>query len=188
MQILNYIRPNNNINLPTYSIFFEDIIDIEELCCKLEEQERYETESILSYKRYIKSPYNRLDKTALLEPDDSGVGQDYRRIAFSIETAINLPPQYLSTTSSDLQFNSATSPNINRNTLFPNIAPTPFAWSISNTTQHGNLRICFLQKADIMQNIDIIDQGLVDFEFDAIELYILLYNSDARHRGIPGCL
>lgn len=126
-QMLGCVGPNNDVDLPTHSVFPEDVMGMEELCRKLEEQERYETGSTLSYERDTKSPCNRLDETALLEPDDSGVGQDCRGIAFGTETAMNLPPQYLSTTSGDLEFDGAASPNMNGNAPFPDIAHTPFA-------------------------------------------------------------
>ncbi|KAH8667262.1 hypothetical protein BGZ61DRAFT_483947 [Ilyonectria robusta] len=186
-QMLGCVGPNNDVDLPTHSVFPEDAMGMEGLCRELEEQERYETGSTLSHERGTKSPCNGLDETALREPDDSGVGQDSCGIAFATETAMDLPPQYFSTTSDDLKFDSAASPNMNWNAPFPDIAPKPFAWSIPDT-KHGDLRMGYLQKADTMQNMDTIDQGLVNFGVDAMELHILSYSSEARHRGIPGCL
>lgn len=183
-QMLGCIRPNRDVDLPVHSVFPEDMTGMEELCSVLEEQERYEAASTPSHARDTESLCNRLDETVLLELDDSGIEQDYCGIDFGTESAMNLPRQNLSTTSDDLEFGGTASADMDGNAPFPNTDHSPFTWSMPDT-QHSDLTMYFLQKAGSLQSMDILDQGLVEYEFDAMEPHILSYNSEARHGGTP---
>lgn len=157
---------------------------MEELCRELEEQERYEAASTPSHARDKESLYNRLDETSLLEPDDSGIEQGYCGIDSGTESAMNLPLRNLSTASDDLEFDGTASAEMNGNAPFPDIALSPFTWSMPDT-QRSDLIMCFLQKAGALQSMDALDQGLVEYEFDGMEPHILSYNLEARHGGTP---
>ncbi|KAH6973968.1 hypothetical protein EDB80DRAFT_742326 [Ilyonectria destructans] len=183
-QMLGCIRPNSDVDLPVHSVFPEDVTGMEELCRELEEQERYESASTPSHARDTKSPCNRLDETVLLEPDDLGIEQGYCGIDFGIESAMKLLRQQLSTTSDNLEFDGTASADMNGNAPFPDTAHSPFTWSMPDT-QRSDLTMCFLQKAGTLQSMDVLDQGLVEYEFDAMEPHILSYNSEARHGGTP---
>ncbi|KAL6414054.1 Fluconazole resistance protein 1 [Ilyonectria robusta] len=180
--MLGCVRPNSDFDLPVHSVFPEDVTGMEELCRELEEQERYEAASTPSHARDKESLCNRVDETALLELDDSGIEQGYCGIDFGTESAMNLPRQNLSTASDDLGFDGTASADMNGNTPFPDTALSPFTWSMPDT-QRSDLTMCFLQKAGTLQSMDVLNQGLVEYEFDAMEPNILSYNSEARHGG-----
>ncbi|KAL5603870.1 hypothetical protein FOVSG1_006620 [Fusarium oxysporum f. sp. vasinfectum] len=181
-QILGCVPPNSNVDLQVQSAFPEDVTSMEKLYRELEEHESSEAASTPSHARDKELVCNRVDETAVSEPHDSDIKQGYCGTDFGTESAMNLPLQNLSTASDDLEFDGVASADMYGNALFLDTALSPFTWSNHNA-QRSDLTMCFLQKVGAMQSIDILHQGLVGYEFNAMEPHILSDNSETGYRG-----
>lgn len=170
-QKLGCIRPNSDIDLPVHSVFPEDEQDMADLARQLEEQQK-EHEPLKEIKDTDSSVYNRTDRASSSELDHSDFEQDYRKAAFGNNT-MTLSPQSFSA-GSDFEFGPPP-PEMNTAAMFPSQSPSipnfP-AWTMAKT-QPNDLTMHFLQQTGGMQNMDLLNQGLVESEFGTIKPHVL---------------
>ncbi|KAF7553993.1 hypothetical protein G7Z17_g3237 [Cylindrodendrum hubeiense] len=171
-QKLGCIRPNSDIDLPVHSVFPEDEAGMAELARQLEDQQK-DQEPLKEIKDTDSSVYNRTERASSSEIDHSDFEQDYRKAAFGNNNAMTLSPQSF-TGSHDFDF-AAPPPEMDPTTLFPSQSPSipnfP-AWTM-NKAQPNDLTMQFLQQAGVMQNMDLLNQGLVESEFGTIKPHVL---------------
>lgn len=173
-QKLGCIRPNSDIDLPVHSVFPEDEADMAELARQLEDQQKEQKpqqEEVV--KDTDSSVYNRTERASSSEVDHSDF-EDYRKAAFGNGgNAMTLSPQSF-TGSHDFDF-AAPPPEMDATALFPSQSPSIAnfpAWSM-NKPQPNDLTMQFLQQAGVMQNMDMLNQGLVESEFGTIKPHVL---------------
>ncbi|KAH6894089.1 hypothetical protein B0T10DRAFT_398473 [Thelonectria olida] len=173
-QKLGCIRPNSDIDLPVHSVFPEDEADMAELARQLEDQQKEQKPQQLEevVKDTDSSVYNRTERASSSEIDHSDF-EDYRKAAFGQgSNAMTLSPQSF-TGSHDFDF-AAPPPEMDATALFPSQSPSipnfP-AWTM-NKPQPNDLTMQFLQ-AGVMQNMDMLNQGLVESEFGTIKPHVL---------------
>jgi hypothetical protein len=173
-QKLGCIRPNSDIDLPVHSVFPEDEADMAELARQLEDQQKEQKPQMQEevVKDTDSSVYNRTERASSSEIDHSDF-EDYRKAAFGNgSNAMTLSPQSF-TGSHDFDF-AAPPPEMDATALFPSQSPSipnfP-AWTM-NKPQPNDLTLQFLQ-AGVMQNMDMLNQGLVESEFGTIKPHVL---------------
>lgn len=169
-QKLGCIRPNSDIDLPVHSVFPEDEQDMADLARQLEEQQR-EQEPHKEVKDTDSSACNRTDRASSSEIDHSDFEQDYRKAAFG-NNMMTLSPQSF-TTNSDFEF-APPPPELNA-AMFPSpspVMPNFSTWSMTKA-QPNDLTMQYIQTASAMQNMDLLNQGLVESEFGTIKPHVL---------------
>lgn len=167
-QKLGCIRPNSDIDLPVHSVFPEDEAGMAELAHQLEEQQK-ETEP---HNNDSASTYNRTDRASSSELDHSDFEQDYRRAVFGGGNGMTLSPQSF-TTSNDFDFSPASGEmeTNNNGVMFPSHSPAGQAWSQPPPLQ--GLSMDFIRQASALQNMDMLNQGLLEAEFGTIKPHVL---------------
>lgn len=176
-QKLGCIRPNSDIDLPVHSVFPEDEGDMAELARQLEDQQKEQEPVVQKETKDTDSAvaYPRTERASSSEVDHSDFEQDYRKAAFGSHNTngMTLSPQSF-TSSHDFDF-SAPPPEMDAAALFPAQSPSipnfP-AWTM-NKPQSNDLTMQFLQQASVMQNMDLLNQGLVESEFGTIKPHVL---------------
>lgn len=173
-QKLGCIRPNSDIDLPVHSVFPEDEAGMTELARQLEEQQSKECQDSQDCHKEIKDEFQRNDRASSSEFDHSDF-EDYRKAAFgSSSTGITLSPQSFAG-SNDFDF-SPTIPDMDPSVMFTSQAhsmPSYAAWSMPKT-QPNVLPMQFLQHPPgALQNMNMMDQGIVNSEFGSIKPDIL---------------
>lgn len=171
-QKLGCIRPNNDIDLPVHSVFPEDEAGMAELARQLEEQRR-EQEPQKEAKDADSSVYNRTERASSSKLDHSDFEHGYRKLSFESDNALTLSPQSF-TSSNDFKFAPLPS-DIDATTLFPSQSPSipnfP-AWAM-NKPQTNDPTMQFLQQTSVVQNMDLLNQGLVESDFGTMKPYVL---------------
>ncbi|KAI5464503.1 hypothetical protein BGZ63DRAFT_351677 [Mariannaea sp. PMI_226] len=172
-QKLGCIRPNSDIDLPVHSVFPEDEADMAELARQLEDQQKEQKpqqEEVA--KDTDSSVYNRTERASSSEIDHSDF-EDYRKAAFgNAGNAMTLSPQSF-TGSHDFDF-AAPPPEMDAAAMFPSQSPSMAnfpTWTM-NKPQPNDLTMQFLQSG-VMQNMDMLNQGLIESEFGTIKPHVL---------------
>jgi hypothetical protein len=178
-QKLGCIRPNSDIDLPVHSVFPEDEAGMTELARQLEEQQQKEEDS--PQKEVKKESYSQSDRASSSDLESSDFEPDYRRAAFGSHNqnnnAITLSPQSF-TTNQDFEYN-ATPTEVDTNAMFPSQSPSipnfATAWPTNSLPQANpnDLAMHFLQQSGSLQNMDMLNQGLLESEFGTIKPHVL---------------
>jgi hypothetical protein len=171
-QKLGCIRPNSDIDLPVHSVFPEDEAGMAELARQLEEQQQKEGDSA----DIKKESYSHSERASSSELDSSDFETDYRKAAFgnNNNNTITLSPQSF-TTNQDFEYNT-TPTDVDPSTMFPAQSPsvpTFPSWPTTSLQQSNTLPMHFLQQPNALQNIDMLNQGLMESEFGTIKPHVL---------------
>lgn len=172
-QKLGCIRPNSDIDLPVHSVFPEDEAGMVELARQLEEQQK---EGDSPQKEIKKESYCQSERASSSELESSDFEHDYRKAAFGSNNAITLSPQSF-TTNQDFEYTS-TPTDVDPNVMFPSQSPSIPAfptWPSTSLSQANpnDLTMHFLQQPSSLQNIDMLNQGLLESEFGTIKPHVL---------------
>ncbi|KAH6883530.1 hypothetical protein B0T10DRAFT_540127 [Thelonectria olida] len=158
-QKLGCIRPNSDIDLPVHSAFHE--AGMAELAWKLEDQQK-ENEHQNVAKDADSSVCNRTEQAL-----SSGLdGSD-----FEYDNEMTLPSQSFTDSTSDYGF-APPPPEIDAVAMLSSQSPsmTNFpAWSMAIKPQPSDLTMQFLQQPGVLNNTDLVYQGLVESEFDTVK-------------------
>lgn len=182
-QKLGAIRPNSDIDLPVHTVFPEDEAGMAELARQLEEQQK-DTDGLPAES----FAYSRNERASSSELDHSDFEHDYRRAVFGgPNNAVTLSPQSF-TASTEFEFGPAppSATEMDSVAMFPTQSPTipnyP-AWSPPppQQQQHHQQQLqqqnsdmtMFLQQNNSLQNMDMLNQGLLESEFGTIKPHIL---------------
>jgi len=171
-QKLGCIRPNSDIDLPVHSVFPEDEAGMTELARQLEEQQSKDADSHKDVKDTDSSSYQRNDRASSSELDHSDF-EDYRKAAFGSGTTMTLSPQSFAG-SNDFDF-SPTVPEMDPSVMFASqthSVPNFSTWSIPKSQTSG-LAMQFMQQAEALQSMNMMNQGMVDADFGTIKPDIL---------------
>lgn len=166
-QKLGCIRPNSDIDLPVHSVFREDEAGMGELARQLEEQQSHEHDDV---------------KDSSSELDHSGLEQDYRKMAFGNQNTLSLSPQSFAS-GSDFEF-STTPVDADPSAMFtsqssslPNFGTT--SWPMHNKTQANPMGMQFTQQPSSLQNLAMLNQGMLDNDYGTIKPdYLSRHNPD----------
>ncbi|KAK9443123.1 uncharacterized protein G6M90_00g091780 [Metarhizium brunneum] len=172
-QKLGCIRPNSDIDLPVHSVFPEDEAGMAELARQLEEQQNKDGDSQKDLKDTDSSSYQRNDRASSSELDHSDF-EDYRKAAFGSGNAMTLSPQSFAG-SNDFDF-SPTVPEMDPSVMFASqnqSMPNFSTWSMPKSQNSGLAMQHFLQQADALQSMNMMNQPMVDPEFGTIKPDIL---------------
>jgi hypothetical protein len=167
-QKLGCIRPNSDIDLPVHSVFPEDEAGMTELARQLEEQQSKDADSHKDVKDTDSSSYQRNDRASSSELDHSDF-EDYRKAAFGSGTTMTLSPQSFAG-SNDFDF-SPTVPEMDPSVMFASqthSVPNFSTWSIPKSQTSG-LAMQFMQQAEALQSMNMMNQGMVDADFGTIK-------------------
>ncbi|KID89524.1 C6 transcription factor [Metarhizium guizhouense ARSEF 977] len=172
-QKLGCIRPNSDIDLPVHSVFPEDEAGMAELARQLEEQQNKDGDSQKDLKDTDSPSYQRNDRASSSELDHSDF-EDYRKAAFGSGNAMTLSPQSFAG-SNDFDF-SPTVPEMDPSVMFASQSqsmPNFSTWSMPKSQNSGLAMQHFLQQADALQSMNMMNQTMVDPEFGTIKPDIL---------------
>ncbi|KAJ4177245.1 Fluconazole resistance protein 1 [Fusarium falciforme] len=169
-QKLGCIRPNSDIDLPVHSVFPEDEADMAELARQLEVQQKEQGPQQETTKNTDSSVYNRTDSASSSELDHSDLRTDDRKATYgSSSNALNLSPQSCAG-NHNCDFNPSP-PNIDAAALYP--VQTPSIPNLPAGTmskpQLNDETSQSLRQAWVMQNKDMLNQGLLKSEFGTIK-------------------
>jgi hypothetical protein len=171
-QKLGCIRPNSDIDLPVHSVFPEDEAGMGELARQLEEQQPHEQDDIKDTRDAESANYARADRASSSELDHSDLEQDYRKIAFGNQNALSLSPQSFAS-GSDFEFSTtpvdadASAMFTSQSSSLPNFATT--SWPMHSKTQANPMGMQFTQQPSSLQNLAMLNQGMLDSDFGTIK-------------------
>ena len=188
-QKLGCIRPNSDIDLPVHSVFPEDEAGMIELARQLEEQQQHQKETM----KDSDSSYGyggRNERASSSDLDHSDFEHDYRRAVFgggngsgSGSNGMTLSPQSF-TTSNDFDFSPSTAGEMEstQQAIFASQSPAQpayQAWAHPHApSQPSHMSMQFLQQpggaaAQMQNNMDMLNQGLLESEFGTIKPHVL---------------
>ncbi|RYC78446.1 hypothetical protein BFJ63_vAg18679 [Fusarium oxysporum f. sp. narcissi] len=170
-QKLGCIHPNKEIDPSEYSVLPEDEVGMNEFAQQLKDQQ-------IGHKPWKKpmedensSMWNRTERASPSKLYHSNVEHDYQEAAFSNINTIALSPQNF-ISSAGFNFPSLP-PEVDSSTLLQSPAMSNFAaWPIGKPQPTG-----LQQRNDMMANMNLLNQGHVEFEVDTIEPDVLLHTS-----------
>lgn len=181
-QKLGCIRPNSDIDLPVHSVFPEDEAGMSELARQLEEQQPLEHEDAREVRDAESGMYGRADRASSSELDHSDLEHDYRRLAFGSHNALSLSPQSFAS-GSDFEF-SSTPVDADPSAMFTSQSSSLPNFSATNwpmhKTQTNPMAMQFTQQPNALQNLAMLNQGMLDNDFGTIKPdYLSCPNPDA---------
>lgn len=174
-QKLGCIRPNSDIDLPVQSVFPEDEAGMAELARQLEEQQQHERDidgHVKTESQELGSPvYYSQERASSSDLDHSDIEPDYRRAAFGGHNAMTMSPSSFAGSSTDFEFSHAP-PAAMFQSQSPSL-PTYSDWTMPKAESQNDLTMHFLRQAGLIQNMDVLNQGLVESDFGTIKPHVL---------------
>ncbi|EMT72976.1 hypothetical protein FOC4_g10000064 [Fusarium odoratissimum] len=181
-QKLGCIHPNKEIDLSEYSLFPEDEVGMDEFAQQLKDQQIEHKPRKEPMKDENSSMWNRTERASPSKLYHSNVEHDHQEATFSyINTKAPSPQNFIS--SAGFNFPSLP-PEVDSSTLLQSPAMSNFAaWQMAKP-QPTDLNLTFFQqRSGMMANMNLLNQGHVEFEVDAIKPHVALHT---RPEVIPG--
>ena len=143
-----------------------------ELARQLEEQQSHEHDDVKDIRDSESANYARADRASSSELDHSDLEQDYRKMAFGNQNTLSLSPQSFAS-GSDFEF-STTPVDADPSAMFtsqssslPNFGTT--SWPMHNKTQANPMGMQFTQQPSSLQNLAMLNQGMLDNDYGTIK-------------------
>ncbi|EXK24319.1 hypothetical protein FOMG_18947 [Fusarium oxysporum f. sp. melonis 26406] len=174
-QKLGCIHPNNEIDLSEYSLSPEDEVGTDESAQQLKDQQIEHKPREEPMKDENSSMWNRTERVSPSKLYHSNVEHDYHEAALSnINTSLS-PQNFIS--SAGFNFPSLP-PEVDSSTLLQSPAMSNFAaWPIAKP-QPTDLSLTFFQQRNgMMANMNLLNQGRVEFEVGTMTPHALLQTS-----------
>ncbi|TVY74231.1 Fluconazole resistance protein 1 [Fusarium oxysporum f. sp. cubense] len=176
VQKLSCIHPNNEIDLSEYSLFPEDEAGMDESAQQLKDQQIEHKPRKEPMEDGNSSMWNRTERASPSKLYHSNVEHDYQKAAFSnINTKALSPQNFISW--AGFNFPSLP-PEVDSSTMLQSPAMSNFAaWPMAKP-QPTTLNLAFFQQQNgMMANMNLLNQGRVEFEADTIKPHALLHTS-----------
>ncbi|KAL5584097.1 hypothetical protein FOVSG1_015448 [Fusarium oxysporum f. sp. vasinfectum] len=175
-QKLGCIQPNNKIDLSEYSLSPEDEVGMDESAQQLKDQQNEQKPRKEPMGDENSSMWNRTERASPSKLYHSNVEHDYQVAAFSYINTIDLSPQNF-ISSAGFNFPSLP-PEVDSSTLLPFPAMSNFAtWQMAKPQPTDLNPTFFQQRNGMMTNMDLLNQGHVEFEVDTIKPHVHLHTS-----------
>ncbi|EGU80033.1 hypothetical protein FOXB_09455 [Fusarium oxysporum f. sp. conglutinans Fo5176] len=173
---LGCIHPNNEIDLSEYSLFPEDEAGMDESAQQLKDQQIEHKPRKEPMEDESSSTWNRTERASPSKLYHSNAEHDYQEAAFSnINTKALSPQNFISSAG----FNFPSLPaEVDSSTLLQSPAMSSFAaWPMAKP-QPTDLNLTFFHERNgMMASMNLLNQGLVEFEVGTMTPHDLLQTS-----------